>query len=249
MRAQLRGEKHCLAYVHIGRVDELRALQISDHDLRVGAGVTHADLARFLLAYPEYRALAQAAGNSANPQVRNMATIGGNLCAAEFAAADLVPALLCLDAEVELGSHAGRLERMPLSAFLAMRGKFGAGTLLSHVLVPRRPRRSTHVRLPLRKAGDYPVAIVSMSCAVAGNGSFSDLRIAVGSVDRQGRLWPGLQEKLAGGPLDPAAAAIAAAQALGDLSARDGVDAPGWYRLQVLPALVRRAVEDIRRGN
>ena len=190
----------------------------------------------------------QAAGNSANPQVRNMATIGGKLCAADFAAADLVPALLCLEAEVELESHMGRLERMPLPAFLALRGNVGRGMLLTHILVPRRCRRSAHVRLPLRKAGDYPVAIVSLSCALADDGSFCDPRIAVGSVDRQATRWHGLEEKLAGTPLDPAAAAAAAAEVVGGLTARDGVEVPGWYRLQVLPALVRRAAEEIRRS-
>ena len=52
-----------------------------------------------------------------------------------------------------------------------------------------------------------------------------------------------------GAHLDPATAAATAAETVSDLHARDGVDAPGWYRLQVLPALVRRAVEDIRRSN
>jgi carbon-monoxide dehydrogenase medium subunit len=246
MRAPLRGEQHRPAYVCIARLEGLRATEIDDRALRVGSCATHAELASFLLPHPEFAALAQAAANSANPAVRNMATIGGNLCAADFAAADLVPALLCLEAEAELRSNAGGPERMSLSDFLAARKTFGPGTLLTHIIVRRQRRLSAHVRLPLRKAGDYPVAIVSASCVATEDGMFSNPRIAVGSVEPTARLWRGLEDKLQGTPLDPAAAAAAAAETIGDLDGRDGVEAPGWYRLRVLPALVRRAVEEIR---
>lgn len=246
MRGPLRGEQHRPAYVCIARLDALRAIEIDERALRVGACATHTELAAFLPPYPEFSALAQAAANAANPAVRNMATIGGNLCAADFAAADLVPALLCLEAEVELRSHGREPQRMSLSDLLAARKSLDPGTLLTHIIVRRQRRLSAHVRLPLRKAGDYPVAIVSVSCAVAENRTLSDPRIAIGSVEPTARLWRGLQEKLQGMPLDPAAAATAATETIGELHGRDGVEAPGWYRLRVLPALVRRAVEEIR---
>lgn len=246
MRARLRGERHERAYVAVGRIEAFSRIEVDDKELAIGAGVTHAALADFLLPFGEFRALMQAAAKSANPAVRNMATVGGNLCTTGFPAADLVPALLCLDAEVELRSSGSGPNRVPLSAFLAARENLGAGNLLTRVMVPRRQRRSAHVRLPLRKTGDYPVAIVSASCAATSDGSFSNPRIAIGSVEPTAMLWCGLQRKLDGGPLDPAAAAAAAAETIGDLHGRDGVEAPGWYRLRVLPALVRRAVDEIR---
>ena len=242
-RAPFRGEERRPVYVCIARIEALRAIEVNDGELRFGACATHAALAAFLEPYPEFRGLRQAAANSANPAVRNMATVGGNLCTADFPAADLVPALLCFEAEVELQSGADKAERMTMSDFLTERAHLSAGTLLTQIAVRRKPRRSAHVRLPLRKAGDYPVAIVSVSCPEG-----EAPRIAIGSVEPTARRWHGLEEKLGGGPLDSQAAAQAAAEMATDLSARDGVEAPGWYRLQVLPALLRRAMQEINQS-
>ena len=66
--------------------------------------------------------------------------------------------------------------------------------------------------------------------------------MAVGSVEATARRWPELERRLAGLALDPDTAAAAAEAELGAFTGRDGVEAPGWYRVQVLPTLVRRAV-------
>ena len=66
--------------------------------------------------------------------------------------------------------------------------------------------------------------------------------IAVGSVEPSARRWERLEAALLGRPLDAAAAARTAAELADEFSGRDGVDAPGWYRVSVLPSLVRRAV-------
>src|SRR5262249_6063029 len=117
MRAPLRRERHDLAYVAIAKIAALRELSIGDREGSIGACITHAELARELAAVPDCRALASAAANAANPAIRQVATIGGNLCALNFAAADLVPALLCLDAEIQLQGPRGA-ERIPLDHFL-----------------------------------------------------------------------------------------------------------------------------------
>ena len=162
MRAPLRQERHDLSYVAISKIVALRELSIGDREVSIGACVTHAELARELASIPDCRALALAAGDAANPAIRQVATIGGNLCAANFAAADLAPALLCLDAELELQGP-GDAERIPLSHFLEIRTSLAPAQIVRRVIVPRTLRRSVHTRLPLRKAGDYPVAIFSLA--------------------------------------------------------------------------------------
>jgi len=87
MRAPLREERHDLSYVAISKIAGLRGLSVRDREVSIGACVTHAELARELGSIPECRALAVAAGHAANPAIREVATIGGNLCAAHFAAA------------------------------------------------------------------------------------------------------------------------------------------------------------------
>jgi carbon-monoxide dehydrogenase medium subunit len=189
--------------------------------------------------------LVQAAGRAANPAIREVATIGGNLCASSFAASDLAPALLALDAQVEMVRASGA-ERQPIEAFLATRANLPPGWLLSRVIVPRAGRVSAHARLPLRRAGDYPVAIVSASLERQSDGAVASARIAVGSVEAVARRWFALERTLAGRPLDPEAAAEAARERIGGFQGRDGVEAPGWYRTQVLPNLVRAALSGVR---
>ncbi|GLS38651.1 molybdopterin dehydrogenase [Mesorhizobium tianshanense] len=241
MRAPLRHEPQDLSYVAISRIDELRRVDVLDREISIGAGVTHAELANALASLPECSALAQAAGNSANPAIRHVATIGGNLCASAFAAADLVPALICLDAELEIAGTNGS-ERMTVERFVEIRSGIAPGRLVRRVIVPRKTRRSAHIRLPLRKAGDYPVAIVSLAVTLGPTGVVENARLAVGSVEPVARRWMQLEAGLVGGALDPRHAAEQAERLCGDFSGRDGIEAPGWYRVKVLPSLVRRAV-------
>lgn len=245
MRAPLRRERHDLSYVAIAKIAALRELSIDDRELSIGACVTHAELARELAAVPGCRALALAAANAANPAIRQVATIGGNLCATNFAAADLVPALLCLDAEIELQGPRGA-DRMSLGHFLKIRSALAAGQLLTRITIARAQRRSMHVRLPLRKAGDYPVAIFSLGATLNASGVVTSASAAIGSIEPMARRWHELEAQLIGRPLEPAHAADMAEKLCGGLRARDGIEAPAWYRLKVLPSLVRKAVDALR---
>ena len=242
MRAPVRQEPFARSYVAIGMIDELRHIEISDREVVIGSCATHAQLAAALASVPECHALAIAAASAANPAIRQVATIGGNLCTAAFAASDLVPALLCLEADIELATMGG-IERMPIDRFLAKRGDLATGTLLTRVIVPRNPLRSVHVRLPLRKAGDYPVAIVSLAADFKPAGAVENIRITVGSVESVARRWETLEAELAGRTLDPQTAFELAEAHAEAFKGRDGVEAPGWYRVKVLPSLVRRAAQ------
>jgi carbon-monoxide dehydrogenase medium subunit len=246
MRAPLRHQPLAEGYVTIARIPELHMIEVTETHVKIGAGVTHDQLARELQAIPGFHALTAAAGGSANPAVRRAATVGGNLCTADFAAADLVPALLCLGAEVELRTLQDR-QRVSLEAFLAMRETIQPSRLLLHVLILRRPAISAHARLPLRKAGDYPVAIVSASAERRPDGTIGNAAIATGSVERTARRWHSLEQAIAGLPLDPALIHELASGLAIEFAGREGPEAPGWYRVQVLPSLVRRAFETLSR--
>jgi carbon-monoxide dehydrogenase medium subunit len=66
-------------------------------------------------------------------------------------------------------------------------------------------------------------------------------QIAVGSVEPVARRWERLEMALHGRVLDPAEAANVAAGLAGEFVGRNSVEAPAWYRVSVLPSLVRRA--------
>lgn len=246
MRTPLRGD-NCQArsYVAISKIQDFRRIEISENQVVIGSCVTHAELVAGLPASPEFHGLAMAAESSANPAIRQVATIGGNLCAADFPAADLVPALLSLDAEIELETL-NRTVRLTLEEFLRLRASSETGYLLSRVIIPRRAIISAHARLPLRKAGDYPVAIVNLSLEKEPGGVIRAARIAVGSVERVAKRWRRLETAMVGRRIDPIEASKQALAVLDDFAGRDGVEAAGWYRVQVLPTLVRRAIEALQ---
>lgn len=245
MRSPLRGEDLPASIVSISGIAELGRIDIDEEWLTIGTRVTHAALASALAGISEFWGLAEAAGKSANPAIRAVATVGGNLCTMAFSAADLAPALLCLDAEIEYRSIEGT-STMPLEAFLHLRTVLPPG-LLTEVRVRRGGFRSAHMRLPLRKAGDYPVAIVSATASSDDRAGFQGIRIAVGSVEAVARRWPALEAEIEGRAMTAAEIGVAAADLSSAFSGRDGIEAPGWYRVQVLPALVRRAFEDLER--
>jgi aerobic carbon-monoxide dehydrogenase medium subunit len=240
MRSPIRHEPHQPHYVAIGKIPELTAIRIDADIVEIGAAVTHAALASALADLPEFNVLATAAGRSANPAIRAMATVGGNLSTSGFAAADCVPALLCLDAEVEISSR-GDHERIGLERFLKIRPTLGPGRLLTRIMLPRRERKTAHARLPLRKSGDYPAAIVSLAVSFDAADRVQAARIAVGSVEPVARRWERLEAALVGRPLDPAQAAEVAVELANEFTGRDSVELPAWYRVSVLPSLVRRA--------
>jgi carbon-monoxide dehydrogenase medium subunit len=235
MRAPLRGEAIRARYVALRGLDELHQLRRGDPTV-IGSLVTHAGLAG--LDGP-LTGLGGAARRSAFPAVRNVATLGGNLCADPFPEADLVPALVAADARVDVASPAGR-DSVELEAFLAARGRRPDGELVLGVTVPAPSgRRSAFERLTIRGGGEYAVASVAVSLDLDADGVVSAARVAVGAVEPVACRAAAAEAALTGRGIDAEEAASVVAEGL---TARDGVDAPGWYRLAVLPALLRRAL-------
>lgn len=235
MRSTRRGVDVPDSIVTLHTIPALSRIAIEPDRITLGASVTHAALAQGLRGVQGVEAVVTAAESAANPAIRRAATLGGNLCTADFEAADLVPALLALDTTVELQSETGTV-LLPFTEFLVNRRTLLATAILTRVRVARTVVASAHARLPLRRAGDYPVAIVSV--AIGKDGA---PRIAVGSVERVARRWSRLETAF-GSRIPAPREALALAEASNDFIGRDSVEADGWYRRQVLPALFARAV-------
>lgn len=241
MRAPLRGERLRGHYVALDAIDELRRIEHGDPAV-LGALVTHAELGTLTTGTGPLGTLAEAARRSAFPAVRNVATIGGNICSHGFPEADLVPALLAAEAELELVSPAGT-ELVDLATYLDSRTARPPGELVRRIRVPAPiGRRSWYERLTVRAGGEYAVASVAVSVDVDSEGRTVAARVAVGSVAETPRRSPAAEAVLTGRRLDPAAGEEAGRAAAGELEAHDSLGAPGPYRLAVLPSLARRAV-------
>lgn len=239
MRDPRRGQPIADALVTLHKIPGFTDVHIDRDRIAVGAAVTHEALGRSLTGITGLEGIVAAAMAAANPAIRRVATVGGNLCTQDFAAADLLPALLATGALLELQSGEGP-HLVPIDTFLKDRKMLLDGAILSRIILDRKILTSAHVRLPLRKAGDYPVAVVSMAVDINGR-----IAMAVGSVEPVARRWSSLEDAFAARPGGrPASAEEAAelARECNDFHGRDGTEADGWYRRQVLPALVRRSM-------
>ena len=100
MRAPIRDESEDKIFVSLKNINSLYKCEIKTNHISLGALMTHQHIAEKLSNIGELQCLKQAVLASANPAIRRMATIGGNICASDFLASDLVPALIASDAKI-----------------------------------------------------------------------------------------------------------------------------------------------------
>ena len=101
-----RGEYQADLLVDISGMEELKQIQAEDGWIRIGAGVTHGEVARSSLIQREAKALAEGCGQVGSPQMRNIATLMGNVLTAQPAADGAIP-LMALEAELRVVSMSG----------------------------------------------------------------------------------------------------------------------------------------------
>ncbi len=210
--------------------------------LRIGAGTTWATLAD--AAVPDaLRALQQAARQVGGRQVQVAGTIGGNLCNAS-PAADGVPPLLALGAEVELASATG-LRRLPLQDFLRgpRQTALQPGEVMTAVWIPATglQGRSAFEKLGARRHLVISIAMVAARLVVA-KGRLVDVAIAAGSCSAVATRLPLVEAALTGALVDQAPDRIRAADVNAALSPIDDVRASADYRAHAATELVRRAL-------
>lgn len=237
MRAPQRREPFARTYVSLRGIDALREVDEGDPVL-LGALATHDRLAR--LPPGLLGAVRDAARLSAVPAVRAVATLGGNLCARGFAHAELAAALLALDASVEVATGSGS-RLVPLDDYLDERPR----GLLVRAVVRRSDAVSAYARLTVRATGEYPVCGVAVAATIAAD-AIVEARVAVVAFEERACLVPAAGEALRGIAIDDGPGCLAAGRLGAEaLPVRDGLEAPGWYRLAVLPALLRDAVRSL----
>lgn len=215
-----------------------------DHDLRIGAATTWTEIANANL--PEAaRALQQAARQIGGRQVQNAGTIGGNLCNAS-PAADGVPPLLALGAEVELVSAAGT-RRLGLQDFLLgpRRTALRTGEILAAIVVPGSwlRGRSAFVKLGARSHLVISIAMVAARLAVDGD-RVTEAAIAVGAASPVAVRLPQVEAALVGARVAEAALRVKSAEVEASLAPIDDVRATAAYRRAAVAELVRRAVSE-----
>jgi len=222
-----------------------RDIRIEDGWLRIGARTTMTDLLRDDRIRRDYTALAEAAAYVGSVQIRNRATLAGNICNAS-PAADTAPALLALEARVVAVGQRGR-RVIPLDDFFVRSGvtTLAPGELVEAIEMPVRSGRrgSVHARRTRRRGHD--LASVTLAVTIDEDGV---TRVSYGSVGPR----PVLAIDDTGLLADPAAADDAVRGRLDELFAAaapspTSMRASPEYRLAMLRVMGLRAVRDARK--
>ena len=228
--------------IDITAVPELRGVARTGEGWRIGAATPWSEVIAAELP-PSFDALKQAAREVGSVQIQNTGTVGGNLCNAS-PAADGVPPLMVLDAEVELRSVRG-VRRTPLAAFIrgVRRTALAADELMTAVLVPESAGagRSRFLKLGARKYLVISIAMVAARIEAEG-GVVTGAALAVGACSAVATRLPGVEASLVGRPLDKVTGPIGDAAVAALLSPIDDMRADATYRTRAAAELLRRAV-------
>jgi len=170
--------------VDLSGVAELRTVRDADGGgLTIGASVTARELELDPRVRSRFPSLAESAALVGSVQVRNLATLGGNLCNAA-PSADMAPPLLALDAEAIIAGPSGR-RRVPMASFFVgvRRTVLGPGELLLELAVPAPAAASggQYLRHTPRRELDIAVVGVASQLTLAG-GRCVKARIALAAV-------------------------------------------------------------------
>ncbi|MFN0029496.1 MAG: FAD binding domain-containing protein [Acidimicrobiales bacterium] len=233
--------------IDISAVPGAGSITVTDGDARLGPMVTHNDVVGSAALVMQALPLAQACWEVGSAQLRNRATVAGNLLTAS-PANDTISALLALGATAELHSARG-LRRVPVEAFFTGFRTTVAepDELLSAIEVPLlgAGQRGIFVKLANRAAQAISVLHLAVVVGLDEDGVVRSARIALGSVAATVVLAPAAAEVLVGRTLDAEAIDDAAAAAAASVSPIDDIRATAEYRRRTLPVALRRALHTL----
>jgi carbon-monoxide dehydrogenase medium subunit len=239
--------------VDLKRVDELGGIGLDDGSLVIGAATTHREIERSPLVLERLPALAGMERRVANVRVREVGTLGGNLCFSD-PHSDPATFLLAAGAEVECRRGAEPARRLPIGEFVV--GPYQTALQVGEVLVS--------VRIPVPSQGEAiahakfafherPAATVACLATVE-SGRLAQVRVAVGSVGARPVRARRAEQLLGGasvGDLDPRAlheAGTAAAEEAAPVTDSNG---SAEYKAQLVRVFLERTLAEAvgtRRG-
>jgi len=191
--------------IDLSGVARLRAIEPADgQGLRIGSAVTARTLELDKIVRARYLSLAESGALVGSVQVRNLATLGGNLCNAA-PSADMAPPLLALDAEAVITGPKGE-RRVPIAAFFTgvRRTVLAPDELLVELVVPTPARHSggNYLRHTPRRELDIAVVGVASQLTLA-NGVCTKARIALAAVAPVPVRATAAEQSLEGQPVTP----------------------------------------------
>ncbi|HVN22620.1 MAG TPA: xanthine dehydrogenase family protein subunit M [Syntrophorhabdales bacterium] len=215
--------------------------------MAIGALATITSVERSPVVMEHYPMLAQALTTLASPQVRNRATITGNICSA-VPSADSAPTLLAMEAQVKAVSRKGERLIPVTQFFMGPRQTVLANDeLITEIRIPAPPARSRGVYLKLSPRKSMDLAVVGVAAFVVKEGDMcKDVRIALGAVAPTPIREPRAESALQGKKMTDEAIEEAARAASSECRPIDDHRAAREYRCDMVYVLTRRALAQIK---
>ena len=225
------------------RLDELRGIAIRGDVVELGALTTYTDIRRSAICREHLPSLVEAAATIGAAQIQNRGTIGGNVMNAS-PAGDTLPVLLALDAALVVGGTGGERE-VPAAAFWPAyrRTAARAGELLLRVRIPLGTGRDQRFRkVGTRRA--QAISKVVVATAWRGNGTWEDVRLALGSVAATPLRVAAAEAALEGRPRTQASVDAAIDALSASIEPIDDVRSTASYRREVARRVVHRLLSE-----
>jgi carbon-monoxide dehydrogenase medium subunit len=242
MRQRLLTPKVVISLAHIPKFGRIR-YNVND-GLRIGAGARHRDIELSPVVKRHYPLLHETFRKVAQPRIRNMGTVGGNLAAGD-PLTDPGASLIALDAEVVLTSSRGpralRLDEFFIDYYQTA---LEPGELLTEIRVPppKRPGWS-HIKFTPRSIEDFATVGVALTLS-AKNGTCEDIRIGLNSVASTILHAKKAEEVLRGKAITDGALRALGEVAATEVDPTDDNRGSAEYKREMVKVLVRRAVQE-----
>ena len=169
--------------ISLSKIGVLKIISENEHEIIIGAGITHNDLINSPVISSNLPALSDAASKIGSEQVRNTGTIGGNLCTAA-SCCDTAPILIALNARLEIAGTTG-VRTLPLKDFFVFNKKtiLKKGEIVTRIIIPRlfEGTGAHYEKFGLREAGSISVVSVAAMVKLHG-GTVADGCIVIGAV-------------------------------------------------------------------
>jgi CO/xanthine dehydrogenase FAD-binding subunit len=234
--------------VSLNRISALRGLTTTNGSLRIGALTTPNQLRASTVIWEKFPAILDAVRDMAVPQIRNMATVGGNVAGA-VPSGDMPPILMVLNASVVLWSPS-REREVPLQDFFVgpRQTVRRDDEILTEIRVPYPPPRfgAAYSRFALREANGCAVATVAASLRLDEKGIIRDARVCVGAVAPIPKLAQKAGAVLIGKSADKAAFRQAAEEAQEISQPISDIRSSAGYRRELIGVLTGRALDAAR---
>ncbi len=231
--------------ISLERIPKFDRITYNNKDgLRIGAGARHRDIELSPAVRKHYPLLHETFRKVAQPRIRNMGTVGGNLAGGD-PLTDPGASLIALDAEVTLTSSKGQ-RRLRLDEFFIdyYQTALEPGELLTeiHVPPPQRPGWS-HIKFTPRSVEDFATVGVAITLK-ANNGTCEDVRIGLNSVASTIVRARKAEEVLRGKPITNAALQEMGEVAAAECDPTDDNRGSAEYKLDLVKVLVPRAAKE-----